>query len=89
MAPDTRTDEHEMVAGGGGRRTASTGCWSTSSRAAEIIRMRAGLDSHAKGMTLEEVGQAVRHHQGAGATAERQAMKKLRTLAEKQDFDTL
>ena len=65
------------------RRTASIGCWSTSSRASgEIIRMRAGLDNHSKGMTLEEIGQQF------GITKERvrqlnvRAMKKLRSLAE-------
>ena len=58
-------------------------------REREIIRMRAGLDSHAKGMTLEEIGQQF------GITKERvrqlnaRAMKKLRSLVEKQDLDLL
>ena len=51
-------------------------------RERQIIRMRAGLDSDAEGMTLEEIGQQL------GITKERvrqlnvRAMKKLRTLAE-------
>jgi RNA polymerase sigma factor (sigma-70 family) len=56
-------------------------------REREIIRMRAGLDDHAKGMTLEEIGQQF------GITKERvrqlnaRAMKKLRTIAEEQELD--
>ena len=51
--------------------------------------MRAGLDDHAKGMTLEEIGQQF------GITKERvrqlnaRAMKKLRSIAEKEDFDLM
>jgi RNA polymerase sigma factor (sigma-70 family) len=49
--------------------------------------MRAGLDDHAKGMTLEEIGQQF------GITKERvrqlnaRAMKKLRSIAEEQELD--
>ena len=49
--------------------------------------MRDGLDKHAKGMTLEEIGQQF------GITKERvrqlnaRAMKKLRSIAEEQDLD--
>lgn len=90
VAPDTRTDEHEMVASKE-RATHSVNRMLEylEPREREIIRMRAGLDSHAKGMTLEEIGEQF------GITKERvrqlnaRAMKKLRTLAEKQDFDTL
>jgi RNA polymerase sigma factor (sigma-70 family) len=90
VAPDTRTDEHEMVASKE-RATHSVNRMLEylEPREREIIRMRAGLDSHAKGMTLEEIGQQF------GITKERvrqlnaRAMKKLRTLAEKQDFDGL
>jgi RNA polymerase sigma factor (sigma-70 family) len=90
IAPDTRTDEHEMVA------TKERATHSVNRlleylepREREIIRMRAGLDSHAKGMTLEEIGQQF------GITKERvrqlnaRAMKKLRSIAEKQDMDLL
>jgi RNA polymerase primary sigma factor len=90
IAPDTRTDEHEVVA------TKERATHSVNRlleylepREREIIRMRAGLDNHAKGMTLEEIGQQF------GITKERvrqlnaRAMKKLRTLAEKEDFDSM
>ena len=40
-------------------------------REREIIRMRAGLDNYPEGMTLEEIGQTARHHQGTGPPAER------------------
>jgi RNA polymerase primary sigma factor len=90
VAPDTRTDEHELVASKD-RATHSVNRMLEylEPREREIIRMRAGLDSHAKGMTLEEIGQQF------GITKERvrqlnaRAMKKLRTLAEKQDFDAM
>jgi RNA polymerase primary sigma factor len=90
VAPDTRTDEHEVVA------TKERATHSVNRlleylepREREIIRMRAGLDNHAKGMTLEEIGQQF------GITKERvrqlnaRAMKKLRSLAEKEDFDLI
>jgi RNA polymerase primary sigma factor len=90
VAPDTRTDEHEVVA------TKERATHSVNRlleylepREREIIRMRAGLDSHAKGMTLEEIGQQF------GITKERvrqlnaRAMKKLRSIAEKEELDLL
>jgi RNA polymerase sigma factor (sigma-70 family) len=90
VAPDTRSDEHEVVA------TKERATHSVNRlleylepREREIIRMRAGLDSHAKGMTLEEIGQQF------GITKERvrqlnaRAMKKLRSIAEKEDLDLL
>jgi RNA polymerase sigma factor (sigma-70 family) len=88
VAPDVRTDEHEAVANKE-RATASINrlLEKLEPREREIIRMRAGLDSHAKGMTLEEIGQQF------GITKERvrqlnaRAMKKLRTMAEKEDLD--
>ena len=52
-----------------------------------IIRMRAGLDDHAKNMTLEEIGQQF------GITKERvrqlnaRAMKKLRDIVQEQHMD--
>jgi RNA polymerase sigma factor (sigma-70 family) len=90
VAPDTRSDEHEMVASKE-RATHSVNrlLEYLEPREREIIRMRAGLDSHAKGLTLEEIGQQF------GITKERvrqlnaRAMKKLRSLAEKEDFDLL
>ncbi|MGL4553372.1 MAG: sigma-70 family RNA polymerase sigma factor [Gemmataceae bacterium] len=88
VAPDVRTDEHEAVANKE-RATASINrlLEKLEPREREIIRMRAGLDSHAKGMTLEEIGQQF------GITKERvrqlnaRAMKKLRTMAEKEELE--
>jgi RNA polymerase primary sigma factor len=90
VAPDSRTDEHELIA------TKERATHNVNRmleflepREREIIRMRAGLDTHAKGMTLEEIGQQF------GITKERvrqlnaRAMKKLRSLAEKEDFDLM
>jgi len=87
-APDTRSDEHEIVA------TQERATHSVNRlleylepREREIIRMRAGLDDHAKGMTLEEIGQQF------GITKERvrqlnaRAMKKLKAIAEEQEFE--
>ena len=81
-APDNRSDEHEMLA------THEQATHSVNRlleylepREREIIRMRAGLDDNAKGMTLEEIGQQF------GITKERvrqlnaRAMKKLRDIA--------
>jgi len=88
VAPDNRADEHEAVA------TQERATHSVNRlleylepREREIIRMRAGLDDHAKGMTLEEIGQQF------GITKERvrqlnaRAMKKLRTIAEKEALE--
>ena len=88
VAPDTRSDEHEIVATHE-RATHSVNrlLEYLEPREREIIRMRAGLDDHAKGMTLEEIGQQF------GITKERvrqlnaRAMKKLRTIAEEQDLE--
>jgi RNA polymerase sigma factor (sigma-70 family) len=88
IAPDTRSDEHEIVATHE-RATHSVNrlLEYLEPREREIIRMRAGLDDHAKGMTLEEIGQQF------GITKERvrqlnaRAMKKLRSIAEEQELD--
>ena len=90
VAPDNRTDEHEIVAS---KERAAMSINKLldrlEPREREIIRMRAGLDSHAKGMTLEEIGQQF------GITKERvrqlnaRAMKKLRSMAEHEDMDSL
>jgi RNA polymerase primary sigma factor len=88
IAPDTRTDEHEILATHE-RATHSVNrlLEYLEPREREIIRMRAGLDDHAKGMTLEEIGQQF------GITKERvrqlnaRAMKKLRSIAEEQELD--
>jgi RNA polymerase sigma factor (sigma-70 family) len=88
VAPDNRTDEHEIVAT---QERASANVNRLleylEPREREIIRMRAGLDDHAKGMTLEEIGQQF------GITKERvrqlnaRAMKKLRSIAEEHEMD--
>jgi RNA polymerase sigma factor (sigma-70 family) len=88
VAPDTRSDEHEILATHE-RATHSVNrlLEYLEPREREIIRMRAGLDDHAKGMTLEEIGQQF------GITKERvrqlnaRAMKKLRSIVEEQELD--
>ena len=88
IAPDTRSDEHEIVATHE-RATHSVNrlLEYLEPREREIIRMRAGLDDHGKNMTLEEIGQQF------GITKERvrqlnaRAMKKLRSIAEEQELD--
>src|SRR5947209_18253019 len=90
VAPDARSDEHEILATHE-RATDSVNrlLEYLEPREREIIRMRAGLDDHAKGMTLEEIGQQF------GITKERvrqlhaRSMKKLRSLAEEQQLDLL
>ena len=56
-------------------------------RERQIIRMRAGLDDHSEGMTLEEIG----HQLGIPAERVRQLnvriMNKLRSIAKEQDMD--
>jgi len=84
-APDNRTDEQECLA------SAEQACHKVNRlleyldpREREIIRMRAGLDSNAEGMTLEKIGEKL------GITKERvrqlnvRAMKKLRGIVEGQ-----
>ncbi len=88
IAPDNRGDEHEALA------TQERATHSVNRlleflepREREIIRMRAGLNDHAKGMTLEEIGQQF------GITKERvrqlnaRAMKKLREVAQEKHFE--
>src|SRR5204862_3034921 len=88
IEPDNRGDEHEALATHE-RATKSVNrlLEFLEPREREIIRMRAGLDDHAKGMTLEEIGQQF------GITKERvrqlnaRAMKKLREVAQEGHFD--
>ncbi len=87
-APDNRTDEQECLA------TAEQASYKVNRlleylepREREIIRMRAGLDTHTEGMTLEKIGEKL------GITKERvrqlnvRAMKKLRGLVDGQKDD--
>jgi RNA polymerase sigma factor (sigma-70 family) len=87
-APDNRSDEHEQLAS----TERSKLCVHRllehlDPRERDIIRMRAGLDEGAKGMTLEEIGQQF------GITKERvrqlnaRAMKKLREIVQDQHLD--
>ena len=88
MAPDTRSNEQEIVASQEqAAHKVNRLLEYLDPREREIIRMRAGLDDHAKGMTLEEIGQQF------GITKERvrqlnaRAMKKLKAIAEEQEFE--
>jgi RNA polymerase primary sigma factor len=87
-APDNRSDEHEILA----TTERATTCVNRlleylEPRERAIIRMRAGLDDNAKGMTLEEIGQQF------GITKERvrqlnaRAMKKLRDIVQQEHID--
>jgi RNA polymerase sigma factor (sigma-70 family) len=86
VAPDTRTDEHEIVATHE-RATHSVNrlLEYLEPREREIIRLRAGLDENPR--TLEQIGQQF------GITKERvrqlnaRAMKKLRSLGEELELD--
>ena len=88
VAPDQRSDEQEMV------QAAEQASYKVNRlleyldpREREIIRMRAGLDNNAEGMTLEKIGEKL------GITKERvrqlnvRAMKKLRSLVDTQRDD--
>jgi RNA polymerase primary sigma factor len=87
-AQDTRTDEHEVLASAEqATHKVNRLLEYLDPRERQIIRLRAGLDSGAQGMTLEKIGEQL------GITKERvrqlnvRAMKKLRTLAEDQKLD--
>jgi RNA polymerase primary sigma factor len=88
IAPDTRTDEHEVLATHE-RATHSVNrlLEFLEPREREIIRMRAGLDDHAKGMTLEEIGNQFAITKERVRQLHARAMKKLRSIAEEKDFD--
>ena len=88
VAPDNRTDEQELVATQErAKHDVNRLLEYLEPRERDIIRMRAGMDDFAKGMTLEEIGKEF------GITKERvrqlnaRAMKKLKALAVTQDFD--
>jgi RNA polymerase sigma factor (sigma-70 family) len=88
MAPDTRTDEQEVVASVEQTKNRVNRLLQyLDPREQQIIRMRAGLDNYSEGMTLEEIGQQL------GITKERvrqlnvRIMNKLRTIARDQKMD--
>ena len=87
-APDVRTDEHEqLVTQERAKHSVNRLLEYLEPRERDIIRMRAGMDDHHKGMTLEEIGQQF------GITKERvrqlnqRAMNKLRTIAKQQELE--
>jgi RNA polymerase primary sigma factor len=88
IAPDTRTDEQEIVASAEqSKHRVNRLLEYLEPRERQIIRMRAGLDSYSEGMTLEEIGQQL------GITKERvrqlnvRIMAKLRNIAREQNID--
>jgi len=90
VSPDTRSDEHEQLA------TQERATHSVNRlleylepRERDIIRMRAGLDDHAKGMTLEEIGKQFNITKERVRQLNARAMKKLRDLAKEQELDML
>jgi RNA polymerase sigma factor (sigma-70 family) len=87
-APDTRTDEQEIVASAEQTKHRVNRLLEyLDPRERQIIRMRAGLDSYSEGMTLEEIGQQL------GITKERvrqlnvRIMAKLRDIAREQKIE--
>jgi RNA polymerase sigma factor (sigma-70 family) len=87
-APDTRTDEQECLASAEqASHRVNRLLEYLDPRERQIIRLRAGLDNGAEGMTLEKIGEQL------GITKERvrqlnvRAMKKLRSLAEEEKTD--
>jgi RNA polymerase sigma factor (sigma-70 family) len=87
-APDTRTDEQEVVASAEqAAHRVNRLLEYLDPRERQIIRMRAGLDEGNKPMTLEEIGNEI------GITKERvrqlnvRIMAKLRTIAKEQHME--
>jgi RNA polymerase sigma factor (sigma-70 family) len=87
-APDTRSDEQECLASvEQAAHKVNRLLDYLDPRERQIIRMRAGLDNHSEGMTLEEIGQEL------GITKERvrqlnvRIMKKLREIARDQKME--
>jgi RNA polymerase sigma factor (sigma-70 family) len=88
LAPDMRSNEHEMLASQEQAvKRVNRLLEYLEPREREIIRMRAGLDNHSEGMTLEEIGQQL------GITKERvrqlnvRIMNKLRAIAREHKVD--
>ncbi len=87
-APDVRSDEHEqLVTQERAKHSVNRLLEYLEPRERDIIRMRAGMDDHHKGMTLEEIGLQF------GITKERvrqlnqRAMNKLRAIARQQEIE--
>jgi RNA polymerase sigma factor (sigma-70 family) len=87
-APDTRSDEHELVASQErAKQNVNRLLDLLEPREREIIRMRAGMDDHGSGMTLEQIGQQFDITKERVRQLHTRAMKKLRSLAEEQHLD--
>ena len=90
IAPDNRSDEHEQLAT---QERASHNVnrllQYLEPRERDIIRMRAGLDDNAKGMTLEEIGKQFNITKERVRQLNARAMKKLRDIAREQELDML
>jgi RNA polymerase sigma factor (sigma-70 family) len=85
VAPDTRTDEQECLASAEqASHKVNRLLALLDPREREIIRMRAGLDSNAEGMTLEKIGEKLCITKERVRQLHVRAMKKMRTLAENQ-----
>src|SRR5256885_692236 len=87
VAPGSRSDEHEQLATQD-RATHSVNrlLQYLEPRERDIIRMRAGLDDHAKGMTLEEIGKQFNITKERVRQLNARAMKKLREIAQEQEL---
>jgi RNA polymerase sigma factor (sigma-70 family) len=88
VSPDNRSDEHEQLA------TQERASHSVNRlleylepRERDIIRMRAGLDDNAKGMTLEEIGKQFNITKERVRQLNARAMKKLRDIAKEQELE--
>jgi RNA polymerase sigma factor (sigma-70 family) len=88
IAPDTRTDEHEILA------THERASHSVNRllqylepREQQIIRMRAGLDEGQRPMTLEEIGKEFKITKERVRQLHARSMKKLRNLVEKEEIE--
>jgi RNA polymerase sigma factor (sigma-70 family) len=88
IKPDNRSDEHELLAS---QERATRGVNRLleylEPRERDIVRMRAGLDSHAKGMTLEEIGKQFNITKERVRQLNARAMKKLRDIAKDKEMD--
>jgi len=87
-APDLRSDEHELVASQErAKQNVNRLLELLEPREREIIRMRAGMDDHGSGMTLEQIGQQFDITKERVRQLHARAMKKLRSFAEAQHLE--
>ena len=89
MAPDTRTDEHEVLASvEQDKQRVNRLLEYLDPRERQIIRMRAGLDG-GEGMTLEEIGKNMHITKERVRQLHVRIMKKLRDIAKEQHMEPL